>query len=69
MNPKSTTTATLSGAIYIERFSHNSRHTDQQSGRGAAILEPASLALESEGGVVAGVGDPGSDSALDGLFI
>jgi len=69
MNPNSTTTATLSGAIYIERFSHNSRHTDQQSGRGAAILEPASLALESEGGVVAGVGDPGPDSALDGLFI
>src|SRR5439155_7354617 len=33
MNPNSTTTATASGAIYIERFSHNSRHTDQRSGR------------------------------------
>src|SRR6476620_3929957 len=33
MNPKSTTTATASCAIYIERFSHNSRHTDQRSGR------------------------------------
>jgi hypothetical protein len=25
--------ATISGAIYIERFSHNSRHTDQYNGR------------------------------------
>ena len=33
MNPNTTTTATASGAIYIERFSHTSRHTDQESGR------------------------------------
>src|SRR5438874_12383141 len=59
MNPKSTTTATLSGAIYIERFSHNSRHTDQKSGRGAAVLEPASLAPESGGVVEAGSVTPG----------
>src|SRR6266545_1309491 len=57
--PNRRTAATTSGAIYIERFSHNSRRTDQYIGR---VTEVAAGAIPCE---------PTADSgrAFEGVFI
>src|SRR5207244_11887139 len=57
--PNNTTTATISGATQIERFSHNSRRTDQWNGR-VGDADAGAIACES-------ICDPGM--LFDGLFI
>src|SRR5205814_8345131 len=44
--PNTWTAATISGATYIERFSHNSRRTDQYIGR-VADMGPDVVTCES----------------------